>query len=287
MLQTRVGDFNYIPTANLKITVDSAKVMSTGTVRPDQADRIVDEMKWKLKGSSITRNHLMVLDILAQTNWERPIYFAVTVGSDNYLGLENYFQIEGLAYRLVPIERKSKDGQTGEVNTVAMYENMVNKFQWGNMHLPEVYHGTETERMSLNYRSMYARLANSLIEEGKKEEALKTLDRCMEAIPHESILLNFSAAGIAEGYYKLGEFEKGNDIALKLMDVYAQEIEYYSQLSRAQVARLGNEPEIAMSVLQKLLILARVHKQDELLETIEARFDEIESKYIQSPLSRK
>ena len=168
-----------------------------------------------------------------------------------------------------------------------MYDNMVNKFKWGNMHMPEVYHGTETERMSLNYRSMFARLANSLIDEGKKEEALKTLDRCMESIPHESILLNFSAAGIVEGYYKLEEFEKGNEIALQLMNVYAQEIEYYTRLDRSQVARLGNEPEIAMSVLQKLLILARVNKQDEVLETIEARFDEIESKYIQSPLSTK
>ncbi len=287
MLQTRVGDFNYMPTGNLKITVDSAKVMSTGTVRADQADRIVKEMTWTLKGSSITRNHLMVLDLIANTNWERPIYFAVTVGGDNYLGLEKYFQIEGLAYRLVPIEQKTKDGQTGEVNNVAMYENMVNKFQWGNMHLPQVYHGTETERMSLNYRSMYARLANSLIAEGKKEEAIKTLDRCMEAIPHASIPLNFSAAGIVEGYYKVEEFEKGNAIALQLMDVYAQEIEYYTRLDRTQVSRLGNEPEIAMSVLQKLLILARIHKQDEVLATIEARFDEIESKYIQSPLSTK
>lgn len=288
MLQTRVGDFNYIPTANLKITVDSAKVMSTGTVRPDQADRIVKEMTWTLKGSSITRNHLMVLDLLANTNWERPIYFAVTVGSENYLGLERYFQIEGLAYRLVPIEKNAnKDGQTGEVNTVAMYENMVNKFKWGNMDRPDVYHGTETERMSLNYRSMYARLANALIEEGKTEEAEKTLDRCMEVMPHESILLNFSAAGIVEGYYKLGAFEKGNKIALELMEIYSQDIEYFTQLSRVQVSRLGNEPEIAMSVLQKLLILARIHKQDELLKTLEARFDEIESKYVQSPLSRK
>ena len=287
MLQTRVGDFNYIPTANIKITVDSAKVISTGTVRPDQADRIVKEMTWKLKGSSITRNHLMVLDILANTNWERPIYFAVTVGSDNYLGLEKYFQIEGLAYRLVPIEKKSKDGQTGEVNTVAMYDNMVNKFRWGNMHLPSVYHGTETERMSLNYRSMYARLATALIEVGKKEEALNALDKCMEAMPNESILLNFSAAGIVEAYYKLDEFEKGNAIAEKLMEIYAEEVEYYTSLSRSEVARLGNEPDIAMSVLQKLLILSRVHKQDELLEKIEARFDEIESRYLQSPLSNK
>lgn len=287
MLQTRVGDFNYMPTANLKVTVDSAQVLKTGTVRPDQADRIVKEMTWKIKGSSITKNHLMVLDIIAQTNWERPIYFAVTVGSDNYLGLEDYFQIEGLAYRLVPIKQKTKDGQTGEVNTVAMYENMVNKFKWGNMHMPEVYHGTETERMSLNYRSMFARLANALIAEGKTEEAKNTLDRCMEAIPHESILLNFSAAGLVEGYYKVGEFEKGNEIAQQLMEVYAQEVEYYTRLSRTEVSRLGNEPEIAMSVLQKLLILARVHKQDELLEVIENRFDEIESKYVNSPLSRK
>lgn len=287
MLQTRVGDFNYMPTANLKVTVDSAQVLKTGTVRLDQADRIVKEMTWKIKGSSITKNHLMVLDIIAQTNWERPIYFAVTVGSDNYLGLEDYFQIEGLAYRLVPIRQKTKDGQTGEVNTVAMYENMVNKFKWGNMHMPEVYHGTETERMSLNYRSMFARLANALIAEGKTEEAKKTLDRCMEAIPHESILLNFSAAGLVEGYYKVGEFEKGNEIAQQLMEVYAQEVEYYTRLSRTEVSRLGNEPEIAMSVLQKLLILARVHKQDELLEVIENRFDEIEGKYVNSPLSRK
>ncbi len=287
LLQTRVGDFNYIPTANIKLTVDSAKVLETATVRPDQADKIVKEMKWKLKGSSITRNHLMVLDIIASTNWERPIYFAVTVGGDNYLGLEKYFQVEGLAYRLVPMERGSNDGQTGAVNTVAMYDNMVNKFSWGNMHLPEVYQGTETVRMSLNYRSMFARLANSLIVEDKKEEALKTLDKCMEAIPHESIPLNFSAAGIVEGYYKIDEFEKGNAIALQLMEVYSQEIEYFTRLSRKQVARLGNEPDIAMSVLQKLLILARVHKQDEVLETVEARFEEIESQYLQSPLSRK
>lgn len=286
MLQTRVGDFNYIPTANIKLTVDSAKVMETGTVRPDQANRIVKEMTWKLKGSSITRNHLMVLDLIANTNWERPIYFAVTVGGDNYLGLQKYFQIEGLAYRLVPIESNNRDGQTGEVNHIAMYENMVKKFKWGNMHLPQVYHGTETERMSLNYRSMFARLANALIAEGEKEKALETLDRCMEVIPHESILLNFSAAGLAEAYYKLGEFDKANDIARKLMDVYSDEMEYYLMLPREHVVHLGNEPDIAMSVLQKLMVLSRVHKQDELLEELEARFDEIESKYMGSPLSR-
>lgn len=286
-LQTRVGDYNYLPTGKIKLTVDSAQAVNTGTVRPDQADRIVPEMNWTLKGSAITRNHLMVLDILANNNWERPVYFAVTVGNDNYLGLERYFQIEGLAYRLVPMEAQNRDGQTGEVNTVAMYENMVNKFKWGNMHLPEVYHGTETERMSLNYRSMYARLANALIAEGKKEEALRTLDRCMEAMPHESILLNFSAAGLVEAYYRLEEFEKGNDVALKLAEVYGQDIDYYSRLDRHQVKRLGNDPDIAMSVMQKLLILAKTFKQDAVLDKLEERFADLEEKYLSSPMGRK
>jgi hypothetical protein len=285
-LQTRVGDYNYLPTGNMKLTIDSAQVIATGTVRPDQADRIVKEMTWTIKGNAITRNHLMVLDLLAQNNWKRPIYFAVTVGGDNYLGLERYFHVEGLAYRLVPIETTSRDGQTGEVNTVAMYDNMVNKFKWGNMDKPEVYQGTETERMSLNYRSMYARLANALIAEGKKAEALKTLDRCMEAMPHESILLNFSATGIAEAYYKLDQFEKGNAVALKLADVYGQEIDYYARLDRNEVKRLGNEAEIAMSVMQKLLILAKMYKQDDVLEQLEARFADLESKYLDSPMSK-
>ena len=101
-----------------------------------------------------------------------------------------------------------------------------------------------------------------------------------------SILLNFSAAGLAEGYYKLGEMEKANDIALKLMDVYSQEMSYYLTLDRYEVARLGNEPDIAMSVLQKLLLLARVHKQDDVLNQLEERFEEIETRYMNSPLAR-
>ena len=108
----------------------------------------------------------------------------------------------------------------------------------------------------------------------------------MEVMPHESILLNFSAAGLAEAYYKLEEYEKANDIARKLAEVYSDEMEYYLTLPREHVMRLGNEPDIAMSVLQKLMVLSRVHKQDELLEELEARFDEIESKYMGSALSR-
>ena len=269
-LPTSVGDYNYIPTKKVKLTIDSAQVIKTGTVKPEDAHRIVKEMKWNLKGSSITRNHLAVLDIIANNNWERPIYFAVTVGGDNYLGLQKYFRVEGLAYRLVPVLANSTDGQTGEVYTDAMFENMVNKFNWGNMHMAEVYHGTETERMSLNYRSMFGRLAKQLIVEGRREDAKLCLDRCLEAIPHESIPFNFSMIGAIEAYIELGEHEKAIDISNKLADLSAHQIRYYAKFDKNQVKALDNEPRIAMSVLQKLALVARLNTPDPALEGAEA-----------------
>lgn len=304
-LQTTVGDYNYIPTRNVKLTVDSAAVLATGTVKAADAGRIVKEMKWRIKGSSITKNHLMVMDIIANNNWERPIYFAVTVGGDNYLGLEKYFRLEGLGYRLVPVLAANTDGQTGEIEADIMYENFVNTFEWGNMHRADVYHGTETERMSLNYRSMFARLANALIESGQPEKARLTLERCLEAIPNESIPYNFSMLGVVEAYHKLGDHEKANEIAMDLALLMKKELDYYTKFDKDQVNRLDTEPRIAMSVLQKLAIEARVNapnprldpstvsadslavleKQAEHYEVMDSLFLEMQEKYYNSPLA--
>ena len=275
-IQTTVGDYNYIPTRNVKLTVDSAAVIETGTVKPEDAGRIVKEMKWRIKGSSITKNHLMVMDIIANNNWERPVYFAVTVGGDNYLGLEKYFRLEGLAYQVVPVEAANTDGQTGEIEPDIMYENFVNKFEWGNMHRPDVYHGTETERMSLNYRSMFARLANALIADGQPEKARQALERCMESIPGESIPYNFSMLGIVEAYHKLGDHEKANEIAMDLADVMKKELVYYTRFDKSQVNRLDNEPRIAMSVLQKLALEARMNAPNPRLDTANLTPDTLE-----------
>ena len=114
-LKTSAGLRNYCPTKKLKLAVN--KEAAQAFVPQEHHDKIVDEIKFKLKGSGIFKNKLLVLDILANFNWERPIYFAITVGRDNYMGLENYFQLEGLAYRLVPYSVSSTDGQTGAVHT--------------------------------------------------------------------------------------------------------------------------------------------------------------------------
>ena len=276
-LQTRVGDFSYLPTRNIKLTVDSAQVMATNTISPEKAPRMVKEMVWRLPSGTITRNHLMVLDILANNNWERPVYFAVTVGGDNYLGLEKYFQVDGLAYRLVPVEKNDRDGRTGEVNTDVMYINMVDKFKWGNMHRPDVYHGTESMRMSLNYRSMYARLATTLFEQGEKEKARTVADKCLEVMPHESVLQNFASIALIEVYYKLGDMDKGNALAKQLVEVYGDDLRYYSRFSGKKGQAVDQELRIANSVMVSLMRYAEQYKQDDLKAEVEALLD----KYMQ------
>jgi tetratricopeptide (TPR) repeat protein len=273
-LQTRIGDFSYLPTRNIKLTVDSAQVLKTGTIAVADTGRLVKEMVWRLPSSTITRNHLMVLDILANNNWERPVYFAVTVGGDNYLGLEKYFQVDGLAYRLVPLEKADRDGRTGDVNTEAMYTNMVEKFKWGNMHRPDVYHGTESMRMSLNYRSMFARLATVLLSKGQKEKALRTADHCLEIMPHESIPQSFASLGLVEVYYKTGEFEKGNKLARQIMEVYLDDLRYYSQFKGKDANSVEQDLRISNSVLVSMLRYAEEYKQDDLKKELESAMDQ-------------
>lgn len=285
-VETGGGDMNYLPTKKFRLPVDSAKVVKNGTVSPEQAKDMVKAIEWEVKDNYITRNHLMMLDILANNNWERPIYFAVTVGDDLYLNLQDYFRVEGFAYRLVPIKNIPKDGQTGTVDADKMFDSMVKNFAWGNMLDSNVYQGTETMRMSMNYRNMFARLAFTLFEEGKKDKAIQALDKCMEQIPATSIELNFSALPIMEAYYKLNENEKANKIAERMADVYGRELDYFTSLPREFALRTGKQPRIAYSVLQRLVGVTTMYKQTELAERLQKSFEERKEKFANSPVAK-
>jgi len=161
-----------IPSRTIRIPVDSARVIASGTVLPEDADKIVPYIDITLKGNSILKSQLIVLDILAHNNWERPIYFVTGYHNDAF-GLEEYFQLEGLAYRLVPIKSQNTSWlDYGGINTDILYENMINKFAWG---------GGKEKGVNIDYnhkrtiivikaRLNYARLAKALSEEGKNEK---------------------------------------------------------------------------------------------------------------------
>ncbi len=265
-MQSQIGPIEYFPTKKFKITVDSAQVMSTGTLTPDQAGDMVHEITWDYKGSGITKNYLMVLDLLATNNWKRPVYFAITTGNDAYIGLDDYFQLEGLAYRFVPVKAAETDGQPGKVNTTAMYNNLINKFWFGNMDDPHVYLDETNMRMTMNLRNNFFRLANALIEEGKNDSAKIVMDRCLKVMPDKTIPYNYFTVPIVDGYYKIGDTSKANEIASRMVDIFEEQLDYYFSFKGYYSKAYDYEKQQTLSMLQRLIQIANRSKQDDIVK---------------------
>ena len=272
-METRVGPIDFFPTKKFKITVDKSKVLNTGTVAPKDAELIADEITWTIKRSGITKNFLMLLDFLATNNWERPVYFATTTGSSAYIGLEEYFEQEGMAYRFVPIKSSGPDGQDGRINTLAMYDNMVNKFKYGNMNDPDVYLDETNIRMTMNLRNNFYRLADALIKENKPDSAKVVLDLSVQSIPDKTVPYNFFVMPIAEGYYQIGETEKGNEIYNRMITIFDEQLQYYFSFESSHSDLYSFEKEQNLAMLQKLIQVSRRFKQEAVAKRAEDIFD--------------
>jgi hypothetical protein len=193
---------SYFPSKELIYPIDAKAVLANGVVAPKDANQIVPQMDIKLTGNYLTKDELMILDMIANNNWKRPIYFAITVGREKYLNLQDYFQDEGFAYRLVPIKTSSQGGQVGRVRTDVMYDNVMNKFHWGNMNDPKVYLDENNIRMLMNVRNTFVRLADGLVAEGRRDSAVTVLDRCNELVPNVKVPYNYFNMLMVESYYK-------------------------------------------------------------------------------------
>ena len=203
----------------------------------------------------------MVLDILAHFNWQRPIYFAITVGRDNFMGLEKYFQLEGLAYRLVPYIANSNDGQTGTINDEVMYENLMNKFEWGGLNNKDLYFDETNTRMVMNYRNNYARLAESLFSKGDTLRAMAVVDKCMFEFPRDVVNLSYFAIPLIDLYYKGEEDSKGDDLLALMIDDYLTEYKYLSEFEKG--SGLKQNFNICGQVLGSLTRVLQIHQPND------------------------
>jgi len=214
-----------------------------GAVDPKNADLIVDEMTWERKGR-LLKNSILIYDIIRNNNWERPIYFASTIGEEAFNGLGDYFQLEGLAYRLVPIKTKSDNlFQKGRVDTDVMFDNVMNKFKWGNMDdtTKNIYMDENNLRMVSNLRMQFANLADALTDEGDTERAIIALDKCIEVMPEKVVPYDEQILYIAEEYAEAGDLEKGKELFDRYFELVQEKLEYLESL----------EPEKALSIVNQ------------------------------------
>jgi hypothetical protein len=225
---------NFFPTEHVRIPVDKESVLRNGIVKAKDSASIVPYIDIRIKGSAIYKNRLLMLDIIANNNWERPIYFSGgAFGDDDYIWMKDYLQLDGLVYKLVPIKTavaKNNPFDMGRIDSEKMYD-MVTNWDWGNNGDPTIYHDIETRRNSLTYRGNLARLIEVLIQEGELEKAEEIADLAMEKMPVDLFGFYTLLEPYIGAYYELEATEKARELYLNVSQKYQESLKYYSSLS--------------------------------------------------------
>jgi hypothetical protein len=279
-------EVNYIPTDKLILQVDSATVVSNGTVAPEDAARIERQIPVLLQANGqILKNNLGQLDIITTNKWERPIYYTAG-GFDGSLGLEEFYREEGLAYRLVPVKTPYESIlEMGDIDTEMLYDRLMNKFEWGRMNAEDVqldYYTIRTMSV-IRFRSLYTRLAMKLLEEGNRERAVEVLDRCMElapsrVLPYDQFISGITLPkreggsihheGIIEAYYLCGEVEKANAILKEHYNNLSEQLGYFRALKPRHSSSIQREMNECMFQMEELRVLLENFQQEELMQEL-------------------
>jgi MFS family permease/tetratricopeptide (TPR) repeat protein len=225
-------EFIFFPTKKLRVNINKEQVLANNVVEPQDTGRILDYIDWDLKSNALPKRDLMVIDLIAHNNWERPIYFSVTVGnsSKSFFWLDQYFQLEGLAYRFVPIRtpRNGNNPDFGKIATTTMYENLMEDFNLEGLD-GEVYLDETNRRVTFNLRNIYGRLGKKLAQEGETEKALQVLDKAMQYMPEEKFAYDYFVMNLIEGYYLAGADDKARAMLNLFADRLDEELAYYQQ----------------------------------------------------------
>lgn len=219
---------SYLPAEVVSIDLDSNQVVAKNMLAPDDYDEMTTKMVWKLPKTTLYKNDLMTLDIVANNIADRPIYFAVSVAPDAYMGLEKYFQLEGLTYRVVPRENKTGSPYTAPARVDVMYNNMMKKFKFGGItENPNIYLDENVLRMTVNIRGNYGRLASELVARGENKKAVEVLDYSLKMLPPSKVPYSIYASSYPEVYYSAGEKEKARKVADDMFKQAQGELNYY------------------------------------------------------------
>ena len=278
--QTKVKygkEYVFFPTKKLSIPVNKAKVIANGTVSPKDAHLIVPNLDWNLNVNQMEKKHMLIIDMIDQNKWERPIYFSVTIGNSahSYAYLWEYFQLDGLAYRLVPIKTKSEPGKIGRVKSDLLYSNLMEGFEYGNVNNSEVYLDETNLRLVKNIRSNFSRLADQLIAEGKTDAAVEVLDKCLWLMPNEKVEYNFFMLPMAENYYICNEKEKARAIITTMIETMEEKLTYYNQFEGAQKNSVKNEIQRPLALYNSAVKIAYSFDDASYAEKLAKQFQEV------------
>jgi hypothetical protein len=217
-----------------------------------------------------------VLNIVAANNWERPVYIDHSLLYTNNIFFTDWLQFEGLAYRFVPVKTESRAMAMGHINTTILYENVMNKFVWGNVNHPDVFLDDYNKKATriIQARYMFARLAEALVNEGQNKKAEEVIDKMFELFPNEKMPLTYDSFPAVEQYLRAGATEKGIEKARQMAENGFAMLNYYFLLPDNFAIAIQEEQAREMGNIQNLLVLTRKYNLQDLNSEIDGRLQQ-------------
>ena len=275
-IRSKNEDLKVIPTDSIVMKVDKEAVRRSGMMIP--GDSIPDYMHISLKGKrALYKSELMMLEMLAEANWERPIYIAVSVGPENQLNMGNHFIQEGLTYRFTPFDT---DKLGVKIDSEKMYDNLMHKFKFGGIDKPGIYIDENAMRMCHSHRRIFSQLAQQLIREGKKDKAKAALDYAEKMIPAFNVPYDWQngAVQMAEAYYQLGDSTKADDMMKALADKAVEYLTWYLSMDDNRFSISTREFEYHWAVLDAEVKIMRKYNS-KLAEIYAPKVEELYNLY--------
>ncbi|WP_439129667.1 hypothetical protein, partial [Polaribacter sp.] len=265
-IETENGEkLKYYPTNKIRIPVNKENVLKNGIVAQKDADKIVPYIDIEIDNRGITKNRILMLDILANNDWERPIYFTGGANADEeYIWLKDYLQLDGLAFKLVPIRTPSKykdqSGRTreislfdiGRIDPEKMYAN-INKLEWRNINSGEIYLDEQTKRNAISLRNSLMRLSEAFAKEGDTIKAVEVLDLSLNKMPIEKFDHYSLSLGYPEMYYSLGEPEKAEKTAKTLQGLITEKLVWLSTFDKEDSDIIFDEIDTSLYMFKNLI----------------------------------
>ena len=284
MVQYQGGEYgNYLPTKNFKITINKDNIIKNGVVQPDQQDKIADTIKWKYTSNYVMKDKLAMIDLLAHNDWKRPICFAITVGNENLMGLQQYMYKEGFVYHLMPlkIDTANKD-QLGKTNTMLMYNNVMNKFKFGNYKHARYLDHESTTMFAPVVLSTFLDLAQNLIREGHSDLALKVIHKYDEVMPDINIDIRTTRNKyfLPETAYQLHDITMGNKFVNSIDDYLVDQLDYNYNMMIGNVVPINpNDIQMALRLISGMSDLAKDNHQTALYNKLQAQYKDYGTKF--------
>ena len=251
-VRSKVRDFHVIPTDTVFVTIDKEAVRKSGMMMA--SDSIPDKMVISLKGkSALYKGDLMMLEMIANANWTRPIYVALTVGAENYMNLGDNFVQEGLANRITPFTTNAPGAKN--FDTEKTFNNVMNKFKFGGVDAPGIYLDETVMRMCYTHRRLLSTLALHLVQEGKDQKAKQVLDKAEKCLPDYNIPHDYQSGSldIARSYALTAQPKKAQQVINALWTKSMQYLQYYCSLDGSQFSLSQHDCMIQLYIMQQIL----------------------------------